>query len=38
VPGGGLGKLFDKLVLGRMNAENLEKALENMKERIEAGA
>jgi carbon monoxide dehydrogenase subunit G len=38
VPGGGLGKLFDKLVLERMNAENLEKALENMKERIEAGA
>lgn len=37
VPGGGLGKVFDKLVLERMNADNLEKALANMKAMIEAG-
>lgn len=35
VPGGGLGKILDKLVLERMNAENLEKSLANMKAHIE---
>ncbi len=35
VPGGGLGKIADKLVIERMNAENLEKSLANMKAILE---
>lgn len=35
VPGGGLGKIFDKLVLERANAENLEKSLITLKARLE---
>lgn len=35
VPGGGLGKVLDKLLLERMNADNLEKSLANMKASIE---
>jgi hypothetical protein len=35
VPGGGLGKIADKLVIERMNADNLEKSLANMKAILE---
>lgn len=35
VPGGGLGKLMDKLLLERMNAENLEKSLAKLKQVLE---
>ncbi len=35
VPGGGLGKVIDRLLLERMNAENLEKSLENLKALVE---
>lgn len=31
MPGGGVGKLFDRLVVERMNAQNLERSLENLK-------
>jgi hypothetical protein len=31
MPGGGLGKIADKLVVERMNTSNLEKSLENLK-------
>lgn len=37
VPGGGLGKALDKLLLERINAENVEKSLENLKSLIERG-
>ena len=35
VPGGGLGKIADKLVVERMNTSNLEKSLEKLKNLIE---
>ena len=35
VPGGGLGKLADKLIVERMNASNLEKSLANLKALVE---
>lgn len=35
VPGGGLGKIFDKLVLERANTENLEKSLTTLKAKLE---
>jgi uncharacterized membrane protein len=31
MPGGGVGKLVDRLLAERMNAQNLEKSLENLK-------
>jgi uncharacterized membrane protein len=31
MPGGGVGKLVDRLLVERMNAQNLEKSLENLK-------
>ncbi len=36
LPGGGLGKAFDRLVVERMNTENLEKSLARLKELVEA--
>lgn len=38
IPGGGLGKIADKLVVERMNTKNLEQSLENLKARVEASA
>jgi uncharacterized membrane protein len=35
MPGGGVGKLVDKLVVERMNAKNLEDSLENMRALVE---
>jgi hypothetical protein len=35
MPGGGVGKLIDKLVVERMNAKNLEDSLENMRVLVE---
>jgi hypothetical protein len=35
MPGGGLGKIADKLVVERMNISNLEKSLENLKTLVE---
>lgn len=35
IPGGGVGKLLDKLVIERINVKNLEKSLENLKAFIE---
>ena len=35
VPGGGIGKIFDKLVLERANTENLEKSLAALKTKLE---
>jgi uncharacterized membrane protein len=35
MPGGGVGKLVDRLVIERMNAQNLEKSLENLKALVE---
>jgi carbon monoxide dehydrogenase subunit G len=35
MPGGGVGKLFDRLVIERMNAQNLEKSLKNLKTLVE---
>ena len=35
MPGGVLGKLADKVVVERMNIENLEKSLENLKKLVE---
>lgn len=35
VPGGGLGKIADKLIIERVNASNLEKSLENLKQMAE---
>lgn len=37
VPGAGLGKIADKLVVERTNAKNLEKSLENIKALAEGG-
>ncbi len=31
MPGGGVGKVVDRLLVERMNAQNLEKSLENLK-------
>lgn len=31
MPGGALGKVFDRLLVERMNAQNLEKSLKNLK-------
>ena len=36
MPGGGLGKAVNKLIVERMNAENLEKSLNSLKEVVEA--
>jgi uncharacterized membrane protein len=36
MPGGGVGKLFDRLVVERMNAQNLESSLENLKRLLES--
>ena len=35
MPGGGVGQAFNKLVVERMNTENLEKSLENLKAIVE---
>lgn len=35
MPGGGVGKLVDRLFAERMNAKNLEKSLDNMKALVE---
>ncbi len=35
MPGGGLGKIADKLVVERMNTKNLEESLENLKQMLE---
>lgn len=35
VPGGDVGQAFNKLILERMNAENLEKSLNNLKAVVE---
>ncbi len=35
MPGGVLGKLADKMIVERMNTENLEKSLENLKKLVE---
>lgn len=37
MPGGGLGQVADKLVVERMNAENLEKSLHNLRALVEGG-
>jgi uncharacterized membrane protein len=36
MPGGGVGKLVDRLLVERMNAQNLEKSLENLKGLLES--
>lgn len=38
MPGGGIGKALDKLVIERMNAENLKKSLKNLKKLSESGS
>jgi hypothetical protein len=35
MPGGGLGQAVNKLMVEKMNAENLEKSLENLKTLVE---
>jgi hypothetical protein len=35
IPGGGVGKAFDKLIVERMNADNLKKSLTNLKALVE---
>ena len=35
VPGGGVGQVLDKLLIERMNADNLEKSLANLKALVE---
>lgn len=35
VPGGGLGKIADKLIVERQNTANLEKSLQNLKNLVE---
>ena len=35
MPGGGVGKIVDKIVVERMNAKNLEESLENIKALVE---
>jgi hypothetical protein len=37
VPGGGLGQALDKLLVERMNTENLERSLNNLKALVEGG-
>jgi hypothetical protein len=37
MPGGGVGQLVDKLVVERMNTENLETSLNNLKALVEGG-
>ncbi len=37
IPGGVLGRIADKLIVERMNAENLEKSLQNIKTALEGG-
>lgn len=37
MPGGGLGKVFDKLLVERMNADNLDKSLKKLKTVAEGG-
>jgi len=37
MPGGGLGQMVNKLVVEKMNAENLEKSLNNLKRVVESG-
>jgi hypothetical protein len=37
MPGGGLGQLANKLVVEKMNSENLEKSLANLKAVVEGG-
>jgi len=36
MPGGGVGKLIDRLVVERMNAQNLERSLERLKSLLES--
>jgi uncharacterized membrane protein len=36
VPGGSLGKVLDKLVVEKMNSENLDKSLKNLKQIMES--
>ncbi|GAB4513750.1 MAG: hypothetical protein OHK0046_14860 [Anaerolineae bacterium] len=36
VPGGGVGKVLDKLVIERTNKANIEKSLENLKNLVES--
>ncbi|UCC89144.1 MAG: hypothetical protein JSV81_07510, partial [Anaerolineales bacterium] len=35
MPGGGMGKVLDRLLVERMNAQNLEKSLANLKALVE---
>jgi uncharacterized membrane protein len=35
IPGGGLGKVIDKLVIERMNTQNLEESLNNLRSILE---
>lgn len=37
MPGGGVGKVVDRLVVERMNADNLERSLQNLKALVEGG-
>lgn len=37
MPGGGLGQALNKLVVEKMNTENLEKSLSNLKALVESG-
>jgi uncharacterized membrane protein len=37
IPGGGVGQAINKLVVERMNTENLEKSLANLKALVEGG-
>lgn len=37
MPGGGVGKIVDKLVVERMNTEQLEKSLHNLRALVEGG-
>ena len=36
MPGGGIGKVVNKLIVEKMNAENLEKSLTNLKNLVES--
>jgi uncharacterized membrane protein len=36
MPGGGVGQMLNKLVVEKMNAENLEKSLQNLKSLVES--
>jgi uncharacterized membrane protein len=38
MPGGGLGQMVNKLIVEKMNAENLEKSLNNLKAVVEGGS